>query len=175
MSYEKNYITPQGLALLREEYARLLHEERPKTVDIVSWAASNGDRSENADYIYGKRRLREIDSRLGYLQSRLEKVCVVDPEEISTERVVFACWVTLAVDTEEETEIEAEAESGEQILQYQIVGVDEFDVKKKQISWKSPLARALLGKKVGDRISFQAPGGRIEADIMKISKVKNEK
>jgi len=157
MSDQKNYITPEGFQKLLDEQAKLLHEERPKVVEAVAWAASNGDRSENADYIYGKKRLREIDSRLRFLQTRIEKACVVKYEDIRTDRVVFGCWVTI------------ENEQGE-ILKYQIVGEDEFDIEKKRISWKSPLAKGLLGKKVGDISQIEIPNGIVEVEILDISK-----
>jgi transcription elongation factor GreB len=154
---QKNYITPEGLQKLLNEQYELLHRERPKVVETVAWAASNGDRSENADYLYGKKRLREIDSRLRFLQLRIEKACVVRPEQIRTDRVVFGCWVTI------------ENEQGE-IHKYQIVGEDEFDIGKKRISWKSPLAKGLMGKKVGDVTQIELPNGVMEVEILEISK-----
>lgn len=142
----KNYITPQGLEKLRGEYQNLIQVERPKIVEIVAWAASNGDRSENADYQYGKRRLREIDSRLRFLMGRMEKAEVVDPSQITSEKVLFGARVTI------------EDEDGEQST-YQIVGEDEIDVPSGRVSWKSPLAKCLLGKKVGDEVVLQKPKG----------------
>lgn len=146
MSEEKNYMTPLGLEKLRAEYHQLLNVERPKLVETVAWAASNGDRSENADYIYGKRRLREIDSRLRFLTSRLEKAEVVDPKNLKGSTVVFGATVVI------------EDEEGEK-HSYQIVGADETDVQNKKISWKSPVAKALLGKKVGDEVLIRKPAG----------------
>ena len=146
MSERKNYITPKGFEKLRSEYSQLLNVERPKVVEVVAWAASNGDRSENADYQYGKRRLREIDKRLYWLKNRLEDAEVVDPSQIKNEKVVFGATVTL------------ETEEGEE-LTYQIVGEDEIDIKEKKISWKSPVAKAILGKKEGDEVKVQKPGG----------------
>lgn len=146
MAESKNYITPSGLEKLRAEYAQLLHVERPKVVEVVAWAASNGDRSENADYIYGKRRLREIDRRLRWLGGRLEKVEVVDPSTVKSDRVVFGATVTVL--DEDETP-----------ATYQIVGEDETDVKSGRISWKSPLAKALMGKREGDEVLFEKPAG----------------
>lgn len=143
---EKNYITPSGFERLRSEYSELLNVERPKTVAVVSWAASNGDRSENADYIYGKRRLREIDSRIRFLQDKIERAMVVDPKALSGNKVVFGCTVT--VTNEDDT-----------ASTYQIVGQDEFDIKQGKISWKSPMGSALLGKKVGDEVKVRKPGG----------------
>lgn len=141
-----NYITPEGFEKLRSEYAELLNVERPKTVSVVAWAASNGDRSENADYQYGKRRLREIDKRLHFLKTRMEEAEVVDPSQIKSDKVVFGAKVTL------------ENEDGE-LVQYQIVGEDEIDLKRKRISWKSPVAKAVLGKKVDDEVKVNKPSG----------------
>lgn len=155
MSTDKNYITPAGFEKLKAEYSELLNVERPKLVETVAWAASNGDRSENADYIYGKRRLRQIDSRLHFLQGRLEAAVVVDPKTLSGEKIVFGATVTIMNEDEEEKT-------------YQIVGQDEFDIEKKTISWKAPLASALLGKKVGDEVRVQKPGGDEYVTIEKI-------
>jgi transcription elongation factor GreB len=155
MSQEKNYITPEGLERLRAEYHHLMHVDRPKVVETVAWAASNGDRSENADYIYGKRRLREIDSRLRFLTSRLEKVELVDPKTLTGDRVVFGATVTIQ-DEDEKTHI------------YQIVGEDEWDAKVGKISWKSPVAKALLGKRVEDEVTIHKPSGPETVTIEKI-------
>lgn len=146
MDNNKNYITPQGLAKLKAEYHELMHVERPKLVEVVAWAASNGDRSENADYQYGKRRLREIDKRVHFLTKRIEDAEVVDPKSMKGTTVLFSATVTL---TDEE---------GEEVV-YQIVGEDEFDPKNGKISWKSPVAKALLGKKVGDEVRIVKPAG----------------
>lgn len=146
MNEKKNYITPQGLARLKSEFHELLHVERPKVVEVVAWAASNGDRSENADYQYGKRRLREIDRRVHFLTKRIEDAEVVDPQKMSGEKVLFSATVTL-VD-----------EEGRELI-YQIVGEDEFDPKNGKISWKSPVAKALLGKKLGDEVRIVKPSG----------------
>lgn len=146
MTDKKNYITPQGFEKLRSEYAELLHVERPKVVEVVAWAASNGDRSENADYQYGKRRLREIDRRLHFLKNRIEDAEVIDPGQIKTDKAVFGARVTL------------ENEAGEAV-RYQIVGEDEIDIPAKKISWKSPIARAVLGKKIDDEIKVVKPSG----------------
>jgi len=143
---DKNYITPTGFEKLRAEYSELLNVERPKVVAIVSWAASNGDRSENADYIYGKRRLREIDSRIRFLLDKIERAEVVDPKNLKGDKVVFGCTVTLLTEEEEQQT-------------YQIVGQDEFDIKSGKISWKSPVGSALLGKKIGDEVRIKKPGG----------------
>lgn len=155
-SDEKNYLTPQGFEKLKSEYHQLLNEDRPKVVATVAWAASNGDRSENADYIYGKRRLREIDSRLRFLLGRLDKAFVVDPTTLSGNTVVFGSTITV------------ENEEGDEIT-YQIVGEDEFDIKLGRISWKSPVAKALLGKKVDDEVTVKKPQGE---EILTIKQIK---
>lgn len=146
MDQSKNYITPSGIARLKAEYHELMHVERPKVVEVVTWAAGNGDRSENADYQYGKKRLREIDKRVRFLIQRIDKAEVVDPQSIKSATVLFGATVTIL----NEDEVEAT---------YQIVGEDEFDAKHGKVSWKSPIARALLGKKVGDEVGIQKPGG----------------
>lgn len=143
---DKNYITPTGLEKLRNEFHQLMHVERPKIVEIVTWAASNGDRSENADYQYGKKRLREIDKRVHFLTKRLEDAEVVDPLKMSGEKVLFSATVTLA------------NEDGQEVI-YQIVGEDELDPKTGKISWRSPVAKALLGKKAGDEVKLIKPSG----------------
>ncbi|MBY0555280.1 transcription elongation factor GreB [bacterium] len=159
MSDKKNYITPDGFEKLRAEYLELLNVERPKTVSVVSWAASNGDRSENADYQYGKRRLREIDKRLFILKNRMQDAEVIDPAQIKSDKVVFGAKVTL------------ENEDGEEIT-YQIVGADEIDIKLKRISWQSPLAKAILGKKINDDVKVTKPSGD---EMMTIVDIKYEK
>lgn len=143
---KKNYITPKGFEKLKREYSELLNNERPKLVETVAWAASNGDRSENADYIYGKRRLREIDKRLRFLLGRIESAEVVDPSQIKSSKVVFGATVTVV---NEEDELKT----------YQIVGEDETEISKHKISWKSPIAAALLGKKEGDEVVVKKPTG----------------
>lgn len=144
--HNKNYITPQGLDRLRNEYHQLLQVERPKIVETVAWAASNGDRSENADYIYGKRRLREIDSRLRFLMGRMEKADVVDPSTVKSDKIVFGATVSV------------EDEDGKEFV-YQIVGEDEIDIQSGKISWKSPIAKSLLGKKINDEVMVAKPKG----------------
>jgi transcription elongation factor GreB len=146
MDQSKNYITPQGIEKLKSEYHELLNVERPKVVEVVAWAASNGDRSENADYQYGKRRLRQIDGRLHFLQKRIEAAEVVDPKTLKSDKVIFGAKVTI------------ENENG-QTHTYQIVGEDELDIKQNKISWKSPVARALLGKKLDDEAKIHKPAG----------------
>lgn len=153
----KNYITPQGAQRLKDEYNQLFHKERPRVVEVVSWAASNGDRSENADYQYGKKRLREIDKRLKFLIDRLDAVEVVQVDEIKSDRIVFGATVTYTNEDEE-------------AITYQIVGEDEFDIKNNKISWRSPLATALLGKKKGEEFRFQKPNG--EEEFFNIVEVK---
>ncbi len=155
MSEDKNYITPVGFEKLKSEYSELLNKERPKVVETVAWAASNGDRSENADYIYGKRRLREIDSRLRFLGGKIEKAFVVDPATVRSEKVVFGATVTF------------ENEDGE-VVKYQIVGEDEWDIKLGKISWKSPVAKSLLGKKVNDEVLVKKPNGEEYLTILKV-------
>lgn len=151
----KNYITPAGAARLRTELKTLLDVERPKLVETIAWAASNGDRSENGDYIYGKRRLREIDRRIRFLTKRLELAEIVSPLDIKSDRVRFSA--TVSVTDENGTE-----------KTYSIVGVDETDIKRGHISWISPLGRALLGSKVGDTITFRTPQGESNVEILKI-------
>lgn len=151
----KNYITPEGFEKLRSEYVELLNVERPKVVEVVAWAASNGDRSENADYQYGKRRLREIDKRIFFLKNRMQDVEVVDPLKVTSDKVVFGATVTM------------ENEDGEEVI-YQIVGEDEIDVKRQRISWKSPLAKTILGKKVDDEVKLVKPTGEEFLTILNI-------
>ena len=155
MSSEKNYITPGGAEKLRAEYHELFHVERPRLVETVAWAAGNGDRSENADYIYGKRRLREIDRRLRFLSDRLEKAFVVDPQSLQSEVVVFGATVTLQ-------------DEDSNVLIYQIVGEDEAEAEKGRISWKSPMAKALLGKRIGDEFILKKPVGEQFFEILQL-------
>lgn len=152
-----NYITPEGLQALKSELKELIHNERPKLVQTVAWAASNGDRSENADYIYGKRRLREIDRRVAFLTKRIEEAQVVDPRTQPTDKVVFGL------------QVEVEDEEGN-VKTYRIVGEDEINVEAGKISWKSPVARALLGKREGDVAVIQRPGGEMEVTIVRVSR-----
>ena len=155
MSEQKNYITISGLKKLKDEYNKLMHEERPRVVETVAWAASNGDRSENADYIYGKRRLREIDSRIRYLTKKIEDAEPVDPSKLSGEKVFFGATVSL-LDEEDN------------ILRIHIVGEDESDVDKAKLSWKSPIARALIGKNLGDEVVVQKPKGPCRYEICEL-------
>lgn len=151
----KNYITPVGLEKLRSELKYLFHDERPKLVQTIAWAASNGDRSENADYIYGKRRLREIDRRLRFLKRRLDIAEVVDPKQIKDDKIVFGATVTV------------EDEDGK-VLTYQIVGEDESDPPARKISWQSPVAKALMGKEKGDAVIVNRPAGEMELYIREV-------
>jgi transcription elongation factor GreB len=144
----KNYMTPAGYRALRDEFEHLVKVERPRLVEVIAWAAGNGDRSENGDYIYGKRRLREIDRRIRYLTKRLESAEVVDPAaREATDRVYFGATVTV-YDVQTETE-----------ETWQIVGVDEANPSEGKISWISPLAKALLKREVGDEVRVPVPGG----------------
>lgn len=151
----KNYITPSGFKKLKDELSRLLDDERPKLCEVIAWAAGNGDRSENADYTYGKRRLRQIDGRIRFLTKRIESSEVVGPAAHSSDRVFFGATVTV------------QDEKGDEKT-YAIVGVDEIDLSKNRISWVSPLAAALLKKQVGDVVTFRSPKGLRELEIVKI-------
>lgn len=152
----KNYMTPAGHTRMRAEFDQLWKTERPKLVETIAWAASNGDRSENGDYIYGKRRLREIDRRLRYLGKRLENVEVVDPTlREDTDQIFFGATVTIVDDQNEEST-------------YTIVGIDEADLSKNHISWISPMARALLKAREGDTVLLATPAGRRELAILNV-------
>ena len=152
----RNYITPAGHARLKNELEHLVKRERPQVVEVVAWAASNGDRSENGDYIYGKRRLREIDRRIRFLTKRLDVAEVVDPlRQGRNDQIFFGASVTVAdSDGSENT--------------YAIVGVDEADASRGRISWISPLARALIKAREGDSVRFQSPAGVREIDILEV-------
>lgn len=153
-----HYMTKAGHLRLREEFEHLVKVERPALVQVVSWAAGNGDRSENGDYIYGKKRLREIDRRIRYLTKRLENAVVVDPEaQVNLEQVFFGATVTFV-------EIDNTGAFGESVT-YQIVGVDEADASLGRISWVSPLAQALMKAREGDLVRFQSPSGIREIEI----------
>ena len=152
------YMTPACARRLRAELKELLYQLRPEMVKTAAWAAGNGDRSENADYHYAKRRLRQYDGRIRFLTKRLESATIVDPVEqqkIANGRVLFGCTVTV------------ENEAGEEKV-FSIVGVDEFDAARGYVSWTSPIGRALLGSKEGDLVSFDTPGGRTELEIIKV-------
>jgi transcription elongation factor GreB len=155
---ETNYMTPAGAKRLQEELASLLHKQRPKVVQDVADAAAQGDRSENAEYIYGKKKLREIDRRIHFLTKRLESATVVDPKtrpDDDRERVFFGA----TIDVEDEDGNEAT---------YTIVGQDEIDLAKGRISYKSPLARTLIKKKAGETVLFRKPSGEVELTIVAI-------
>ena len=150
------FITPEGLARLRAEYDELFGVERPKIVETVSWAASLGDRSENADYIYGKRRLREIDRRLGYLAKIMKQAKVVDPaKQPSRDQVRFGATVELADEDDNRRTLT-------------IVGDDEADAAKGKIGWSAPLARSLIGAKVGDERIVRLPAGEKGYEVIEI-------
>lgn len=155
MSSQKNYITPLGLQKLLDEQEHLLKIERPEVTKVVTWAASLGDRSENADYQYGKKRLREIDKRLRFLAKRIDAAEAVDPEKIDTDKVQFGATVLL------------EDEEGTK-KSFSIVGIDETDTKKSYISWRSPIGSALIGKEEGDEVIVRTPVGEVEYSILKI-------
>jgi transcription elongation factor GreB len=153
----KNYMTPEGFERLRNELNQLMRKERPEVVKVVTWAAGNGDRSENGDYIYGKKRLREIDRRVRYLSKRLANAEVVDPaRRAKTDQVFFGATVTTA-----------NAEDRQRTIK--IVGVDEVDLAKGHVSWISPIARALLRAQEGDVVRLRTPTGEEEIEIVKVS------
>lgn len=153
----KNYMTTQGYARLREELTHLMNEERPSVVQIVSWAASNGDRSENGDYLYGKKRLREIDRRIRFLTRRLELAEVVDPaQQPNRDQVFFGATVVYSDSAGEEFRIT-------------IVGVDEAEPLQGRISWISPVARALTKAREGDTVVLRTPAGVEELDILEVT------
>jgi transcription elongation factor GreB len=152
----KNYMTPLGYARLKAELTKLLDSERPDLVKTISWAASNGDRSENGDYIYGKKRLREIDRRIHYLNKRLDSAEVVDPAKRGeSDQIYFGATVTYAY-----------VRGGKDERIVTIVGVDEVDTKRGQVSWLSPIARALLKRRSGDIVTLATPSGEAEIEII---------
>ena len=155
----KNYITPSGLQRLRDELRFLLTRERPAVTQVVAWAASNGDRSENADYQYGKRRLREIDRRIRFLTKRIDAAEVVDPEAPRSGRAATQVFFGATVRY-------ANAAGTERVVS--IVGVDEVDLDRNHISWLSPLARALMKSGPGDRVVLHAPGGTEQLQILEV-------
>ena len=149
-------MTPQGFACLKEEHRHLLYGERPKVVEVVSWAAGNGDRSENGDYIYGKKRLREIDSRVRYLGKRLKHAAVVDPtEQPCKDQVFFGATVTYVNEDDEERTVT-------------LVGEDEADFDKGRVSWLSPIARALMKAHVGNEVEVRTPRGPMTVEVLSI-------
>ena len=153
----KNYITPVGYERLRHELFELIDVERPKVVEVVQWAASNGDRSENGDYIYGKKRLREIDRRIRFLTQRLEIAEPTDPSiHYGSDRVFFGASVTYS-------------DAAGVTRTVTIMGIDETDTLKAQTSWVSPVARALLGARVGDEVNLSMPQGLQSLEVLKVS------
>lgn len=158
----KNYLTPAGYRALLDELDQLWRVERPRVVEIVSWAAGNGDRSENGDYLYGKKRLREIDRRVRFLRKRIERSEVVDPaRQTNRSRVFFGATVTYAEEDGAEHRVT-------------IVGVDETDPDRGRISWISPVARALHKAEVGDAVIIRSPTGRREVEVVDIRYPDNE-
>ena len=152
----KNYITPTGYATMRAELLDLIDTERPKIVEVVHWAASNGDRSENGDYLYGKKRLREIDRRIRFLTKRLEIAEITEPSlHFGGERVFFGATVTYA-------------DPGGQERSVRIVGIDEADSARGEVSWVSPIARTLLKARVGDTLTLLTPQGPVEIEVLAV-------
>ena len=151
----KNYMTLEGAERLRTELRRLLHTDRPECVKVVSWAASNGDRSENGDYLYGKKKLREIDRRIRFLQKRLDAAEIVECEKNQSDQVLFGAWVKV------------KDEDGKPRV-YRIVGIDETDPRTGSISWISPMAKALLQSRVGDAVNVRMPKGEEELEIVEV-------
>ena len=150
------HVTPAGMARMRAELNQLMREERPKIVEVVSWAAGNGDRSENGDYLYGKKRLREIDRRVRFLGKRIERAQVTDPRaQIRRDQVFFGATVRFVQEDGAERAVT-------------IVGVDEADLAKGEVSLASPLARALLGARVGDEVRMQTPRGAVLVELTAI-------
>ena len=157
----KNYITPAGLQRLKDEHRFLLSRERPSVVEVVAWAASNGDRSENADYLYGKRRLNQIDSRIRFLTKRIDAAVVVDPAAprpgAAATRVFFGATVTY------------KDAAGQHVIS--IVGIDEVNLDRGHISWRSPLANALMKARPGDRVDLRAPAKTEHLEIIDVEYV----
>lgn len=153
---DKNYVTPFGLTQLQDEFKQLMYVERPKIVETVRWAAGNGDRSENGDYIYGKKRLREIDRRVRYLTKRIDNAIVVDPNlQKNLTKVFFGATVTYSQGRSKKTTVK-------------IVGIDEANLNEGKISWISPLAKALLKSEVGDIVKIHTPEGDMSVEVLKI-------
>ena len=152
----KNYITPEGYARIRGELLDLIDNERPKVVEMVYWAASNGDRSENGDYIYGKKRLREMDRRIRFLTKRLEIMTVVDPVvHHGSDQIFFGATVTYVDDVDVERTVS-------------ILGIDEADSSQAQVSWVSPIARTLLKARTGDVLQLVTPVGIMEIEVVRV-------
>ncbi len=159
-AHGKNYITPGGLQRLKDEHRFLLSKERPAVTEVVAWAAGNGDRSENADYQYGKRRLRQIDGRIRFLGKRIEAAEVVDPEAPRAGQQKTRAFFGATVRYED-------ASGAERVVS--IVGTDEVDLKRNHISWVSPLGRALMKSAAGDSVVLQKPGGTEELTVLEVS------
>ena len=153
---DPNYITPEGAKRLQDELRQLRSHERPKVVTEVSDAAAQGDRSENAEYIYGKKRLREIDRRMRFLTKRLESAVVITPSAQTGDRIFFGAVVVV------------EDEDGKR-TRYQIVGEDGIDLAQGRVSWRSPLGRVLLKKTVGDTVILRRPSGEVEFEVIEVS------
>ncbi len=152
----QRYVTPSGLARMRVELNQLMREERPRIVEIVSWAAGNGDRSENGDYLYGKKRLREIDRRARFLGKRIDRAQVVDPAaQTRRDQVFFGATVSFVNEADEERVVT-------------VVGVDEADLAKGEVSLASPVARALMQRRVGDEVRMETPRGTVLVEITAI-------
>lgn len=157
MSDQPNYITPEGYSRLKARYSALFSEERPKLVETVSWAAGNGDRSENGDYLYGKKRLREIDRELGWLSRRMKAARIIDPaDQAERDRVRFGATVKLADPDDRHRTVT-------------IVGDDEAEAESGRIGWNSPIARALRGASLGDIRRVALPSGEIEYEVIEVS------
>ena len=152
---KNNYISPKGHQKLVDELDQLMKVERPEVTKLVQWAASNGDRSENADYLYGKRRLREIDRRIRFLTQRLDAAVIVDPTKITSAKVQFGATVELL------------DEEGNK-RKFTIVGVDEVDTAKGRISWQSPIGKTLIGKGVDEEVLVKTPSGELTYEVVSI-------
>jgi transcription elongation factor GreB len=151
----KNYMTPAGFKRMQDELQTIVRKTRPEVTQIVSWAAGNGDRSENGDYLYGKKKLRELDRRIRFLSKRLDAAEVIDPLKVKSDQILFGATVTF------------EDQDGIQKT-YSIVGVDESDISKGRISWVSPLANSLLKAREGDVVTFYSPKGKQELEVIKV-------
>ncbi len=153
---KNNYMTPAGHKNLVDELEQLIKNERPEVTKLIQWAASNGDRSENADYLYGKRRLREIDRRIRFLSQRLDSAVIVDPAKIKSDKIQFGARV------------EVMDEEGNK-KSFTIVGVDEVDTARQRISWQSPIGKNLIGKSVGDEVLVKVPAGDLIFEVISIN------
>jgi transcription elongation factor GreB len=153
---KNNYISPLGFKKLENELHTLMTVDRPEVTKLIQWAASNGDRSENADYIYGKRKLREIDRRIRFLSKRLESAIIVDSSQFKTDKAQFGATVEV---------MDEEGKS----RKFTIVGVDELDTAKGHVSWQSPVGKALLGKEIGDEVLVKVPSGELVYEVVAIT------